>query len=328
MRYRARDAGAKRFVVRAVGVLLLGALVSLPGRVSASCCVCRTCAGADFCVDAIQSLPSCAEFCTAAGCPSGVYDSGGDCAGGCDGAPEVATATPTGTPSGSPTLTPTQAPTDTPTVAPSATPSETPTAGPTGTPTGTPALGGNIRYYFDDRPVPNVSVAVIGDQPQADMTDVNGDFGFHTITGGNESLRPSKQGDTDNGITGLDASYVLQLVAGLRTFSSDQRLACDVTGNGAVTALDATRILQFQADLLQRFAVADLCSSDWLFRPEPSPAQNQTVVMPMIASGICQQGRINYSPLVPPANGQAFVAILFGDCTGNWNEQQPGTQEQ
>jgi hypothetical protein len=155
------------------------------------------------------------------------------------------------------------------------------------------------------------------------MTDAAGFYGFAMAASENQSVEPTKDGDFDNAVTALDASHVLQEVADLRTFTADQRLACDVTGNGTLSALDAQRILQFQADLRARFEVAELCDSDWVFRPMPAPAANQTLVQPMISGGVCQQGAINYSPLVPPAPGQDFIAILFGDCTGNWHEPTP-----
>jgi hypothetical protein len=50
---------------------------------------------------------------------------------------------------------------------------------------------------------------------------------------------------TGNGtISSLDASYVLQFVAGMRTFTPNQQVLADATGNGSITAFDATRILQ------------------------------------------------------------------------------------
>jgi hypothetical protein len=194
---------------------------------------------------------------------------------------------------------------------------------PTGSPTNTPALGGQIRYYTGDRPVEDADVNLIGTSPATTMTDAAGFYGFAAVASENQSVEPAKQDDFDNAVTALDASHVLQEVADLRTFTADQRLACDVTGNGTLSALDAQRILQFQADLRARFEVAELCGSDWVFRPMPAPAANQTLVQPMISAGVCQQGAINYSPLVPPAAGQDFIAILFGDCTGNWHEPTP-----
>jgi hypothetical protein len=229
-----------------------------------------------------------------------------------------------------------------PTATPSATRTATGTRTPSATPTRTPALSGQIRYYSSNGPVPGVSLSVPGATPGSTTTDGNGMFRFASVPPGMMSLQPSKQGDFNFDVTALDAAYVLQFVAGLRDLSDDQKLAADVTGNGSVSALDAARILQFQAGLLgrcsvttatpctidtqcppgetckSRFPVAQACGSDWVFRPVAAPAPNQTLVMPQINSSTCQRGAIDYSVPPLPLSGQDFIAILFGDTTGNW----------
>ncbi|MGH7787442.1 MAG: dockerin type I repeat-containing protein [Candidatus Binatia bacterium] len=332
--------------------LALGTVVLAADAADAMCCLCRSCGGAAFCADGVTSSVNCASFCIASGCSSTVFDSTDTCTGGCDGAPDAPTATPsetrTATPTATASATPSATPADTATETPSATetasatatvtetgtptetPSETPTPAPTDTPTitptitetptpsPTPALGGLIGYYADDRPVPGVTVQIIGDAPQSTMTDLTGAFGFSAVSEDDVLLEPAKQGGFNNGISALDAAFVLQRVAGLRVFTDDQTLACDVTGDGTLSTVDATRILQFQAGLITRFLVAENCGSDWVFRPAPDPAANQTLIQPQIASGVCQQGAISYNPFLPPVGGQDFVALLFGDCTGNW----------
>jgi hypothetical protein len=193
----------------------------------------------------------------------------------------------------------------------------TPTGTATASPTSTPALGGHVRYYTGGLPVPEVDLALSGATADTAVTDAAGDFGF-TADGSESTLQPSKQGGRNGAITALDATYVLQFVAGSRTLDPDQRLAAEVTGNGTVTALDATRILQFAAGQLSRFAVADLCRSDWIFRPEPLRVPGQTLIEPQIGDEECVMGAITYGALTPPTAGQDFVAILFGDVTGNW----------
>jgi len=281
-----------------------------------------------------------------------VFNTGDVCEHGCDGAPEVATATPSITPTSTPSRTPSRTPTTTPSSTPShtgtvthtatasltatnsSTPTITPTLGPTGTATTSPTitptatitpisqLGGKVRYYSDNGPVPGVDVALIGVPPGMETTDANGNYGFPSVPS-NFTIQPTKQDDFENAVSALDATLVLQFQAGLISFSSDQKLAGDVTGNGTVTALDATRILQFQAGLLPRFAVAETCQSDWLFRPEAAAVPNQTPVQPQISTGNCVKGAIMYSNFNPPATQQDFVAILFGDTSGNWPNPVP-----
>jgi hypothetical protein len=204
-------------------------------------------------------------------------------------------------------------------------------------------VSGHINYYAGTgpTPVPDVTVDLASSTPQSTSTDPNGLFSFSSIAPGMISMQPRKNGDFNFSVTALDGAHVLQFIAGLRSFSPDQLLAADVTGNGTVSPLDGARILQYVAGLKHcsvasaitctsdmgcpmgqtctaRFPVALACGSDWLFRPVASPAPNQTLVQPQISTGMCQQGAINYSA-APSLSGQDFIAILFGDTTGNWH---------
>ena len=248
-------------------------------------------------------------------------------------ATHTASATVTATASNSPTPSATAINTSTATVtetsAASATPTSTPTSTPSGTPSATPTattgapaeLSGHISYYTGGGPVPDVTVVQLGDTPGTVMTNPGGQYGFSTAGPGNVSIQPEKNGQFNAAITSLDAVMVLQAVAGGFgvVLTPDQELAADVTGNGSFSALDATRILQFQAGIITRFDAADLCQSDWLFVPVPSPTPNQTLVEPVVSGGSCQPGRIALTSFTPPLAGRDFHAILLGDVTGNWH---------
>ncbi|MBX3028167.1 hypothetical protein KF840_25035 [bacterium] len=326
-----RDGSIRRRVGSAAGWILVAALlaaVSLPADARAMCCLCRDCSGAAFCVDGLANSLACSSFCFTNGCPSTVFDSTDTCAGGCDGAPDAptatasATATPTPTATASATLTGSATSTPPPTATSTSTATATETAAASATATltpGTPApLAGHIRYYVGDRPVPDVDVMQIGDTPGSVMTNAEGDYAFSSAGPGEVTIRPQKDGDFNVAITSLDAVTVLQAVAGEVTLSPDQELAADVTGNGTFSTLDAVRILQFQASIIDRLPAAELCESDWLFVPEPSPTPNQTLVEPVVAGGTCQRGAIALDPFTPPLAGRDFRAILLGDVTGNW----------
>jgi len=295
---------------------------------AAMCCVCSSCPGGSFCADAVPSSLACATLCVAVGCPSTVYHSMDTCAGGCDGSPDLPTATPSSTPTETPTATAsitateTQTPTETPTALHTDTPTATPSQTPTATHTTMPALAGNIRYYALNEgvhePVGGVTVALIGGSPDSAMTDASGDFGF-TSASGMLTIQPSKLNEFNFAISAVDAAFILQYIAELRTLSDDQKRAADVTGDGTISAVDASRILQYIAEILpEGFRAADLCGSDWLFRPDPAVVPGQTLVQPMVSGDTCQKGAITYSNLMPPVSGQDFFAILFGDVTGNW----------
>jgi hypothetical protein len=211
-------------------------------------------------------------------------------------------------------------PTVTPTVNPEFTPTVTPTV--TATPTVTPTpmaatISGRIVYYRDDRPVPGAEVELLGAPPQSTMTDANGDFAFAGEVPRTRMLLPSKSGGDNGAIGSLDAAFAQQIRLGSREADPLQFIACDVTGNGEVSSLDAARIQQFRLGQLSILPVTEECG-DWAFVPDPIPAANQTVRPPMVTLEPCQPGAIDYSPLVSSVANQNFIAILFGDCTGNW----------
>jgi hypothetical protein len=179
-------------------------------------------------------------------------------------------------------------------------------------------VGGRIRYYGSDLPVAGVTVDLLGTSNHSTTTDAFGSFMFTQAVGGNRQLVPGKMGDLNDAISSLDAALTLQDAVGLTSFDPMQEVACDVTANGQVSSLDAARILQKRVGLLAEFNVANLCGGDWVFFPDPRLVGNQTLVDPQIVGGVCEAGAIEYSPLSGPVHDQDFVAILFGDCTGNW----------
>jgi sugar lactone lactonase YvrE len=183
----------------------------------------------------------------------------------------------------------------------------------------TGAVSGRISYYSNDIAVPAVSVRLAGPQTQTVTTSASGGYAANELGSGNWSVVPSKLGGGGStAVSPLDASYVLQAVAGLRTFNGDQNLACDVTGNGTLSTLDASLILQRALGMSTEFDAASTCGSDWLFVPVPASAQNQSTTDPRLSTGACTMGEISFNPLAGQPDGQDFLGILLGDCTGNW----------
>ena len=235
------------------------------------------------------------------------------------------TRTPTSTPTRSPSATSTVPPTvaDTATATMTVTASNTPTPTPTGTPTVSGfAISGDITYYSNGLPVSGATVSLGDPAATSVQTDGTGSYQFSGVGGGSQQMQAQKMGDRGAALSALDAVYALQSVLGLRTLSAAQRLACDVSGNGAVSAFDAVLILRLKLGLIARFPVAQVCGSDWAFIPNPASAPNQSLVEPAIMAGSCQAGAITFNPLSAVAANQDFSAVLFGDCTGNW---QPAT---
>jgi hypothetical protein len=285
----------------AAGLLLVGILLDVmaPRAADAMCCACAGCPGMAFCVDGLNNSFACATLCDAMNCDNTAFFSADTCEGGCGGGPVL----PTATASNTPTI--------------------TATATATATVTPTSAFSGQVVYYIDDRVVPGADLALTAGTTQTTVTDANGNYGFASVETGMQTLDITKQGDFNVAITALDGSFVLEFVAGLRVFDADQRLAADVTGDGTISPLDGTRILQLAAGLITRFPVGFQCFSDWAFRPMPLAVPNQTLIQPDIGGFMCTRGAIEYGSLTPPVEDQSFTAVLFGDTTGNWEPDAP-----
>ena len=193
----------------------------------------------------------------------------------------------------------------------------TPTATAVATPTPY-TVSGTVPFFFGNQVVPSVVVSATGSGQVTTSTDATGAYAAAPLPAGNWTITPSKTGGINLGLSTLDATWVLQHVAGLRPFGPAQLLACDATGDGTCSTLDATRILELKAGLRPRLPAAITCDSDWLFQPLPGPAPFQSLTQPLLSSGHCQMGAISFQPLVDSAGNQSFIAVLIGDVTGNW----------
>jgi hypothetical protein len=197
----------------------------------------------------------------------------------------------------------------------------TPTPIPSATPTPTRLssgadIGGSVRYYGGQVGV--AGAVVRAGATSSASTDASGRYALGNVPATDVVVTAERTGGTGGAISPLDAAWVLQAVAGLRSLSAEQLLACDVTGNGSASALDATFILQHTVGLLDRLPVAEICASDWAFLPEPAAAPGQTLIQPRPGSQSCMPGGIAYTTVAGPLAAQDFSALVFGDCTGNW----------
>jgi hypothetical protein len=197
----------------------------------------------------------------------------------------------------------------------------TPTATPTlAAATATPGAGLGVSGALRARggaAMVGAALTLAGAATRSAATGAGGAYAFAGVAPGVWQLTPRKSGDLRFAVTALDAAWVLQLAAGLRSLDAVQRLAGDVTGDGSVSALDAALILQRAVGLEGPFPAATACASDWLFLPAPAALPNQSIVSPSTAGG-CVMGSVTYGPLATAAGGQDFTGVLLGDVTGNW----------
>ncbi len=75
--------------------------------------------------------------------------------------------------------------------------------------------------------------------PQVPVTDSDGAFIATGLGQSNCTLTPHMHGKVNGAATPLDAVYALQAVVGTRHLDAMQQLACDTSGNGTITPLDA-----------------------------------------------------------------------------------------
>jgi hypothetical protein len=199
---------------------------------------------------------------------------------------------------------------------PTPTATATPAVPPTATPTGVP-VAGTLRAR-GGAPVANATLTLSGASPPTATSAVAGTYAFAGVQLGVRQLTPRKNGDLRGAVSALDAAWILQGVANLRTLDAAQRLAADVTGDGTVSTLDATLVLQRAVGAGAPFAAATTCGSDWLFVPAATVVPNQSIVPPALNGSSCVLGSITYGPLTGAAAGQDFTAIPLGDVTANW----------
>ena len=169
----------------------------------------------------------------------------------------------------------------------------------TGTSQSTVSISGRILYADTTRGARNVTMTLTAPSftTQTTTTDVNGDYTFTNVPGGNDyTLTPSKTGDNANGLQSFDAAFAARYVAGLDIPTASQRIAADADGDGLLTSLDAAFIARRAAGLPD-FGIV----GTWKFLPV-----NRT-----------------YTALGADQTGQNFTAILVGDTSGDWTPAMP-----
>jgi hypothetical protein len=185
-------------------------------------------------------------------------------------------------------------------------------------------VSGTVFYYRDvagagsepsSKPVPNVGIDRTQDAVADATTDNSGTYAFGSLSGNVTLSTVSKYGsprasDHNGAISGTDAAQIARSAVGLVTFSTNQRIAGDVTGNGTISGLDASQVARFAALLVDHFDVATATGSDWKF------LRCDAYAFP--GDPGCGAPAYNFTPLSQAEAGKNFHAVLYGDVTGNW----------
>ncbi len=175
-------------------------------------------------------------------------------------------------------------------------------------------ISGNITYFGNKGPVPNVTMTLIGTETYTDATDEQGNYLF-TVPAGDYTLAASKS-DQLKGLSALDASRILQHARGKTALNCYQQTAGDVNKDGQITVTgDAVAA----AECSGRRDIGTECEmnterSQWTFAAEPIETCE---TWPPISYPSTR----SYTSLNADQTGQDFTAMLIGDVTGNWPDR-------
>ncbi|MCP4344246.1 MAG: hypothetical protein GY795_01810, partial [Desulfobacterales bacterium] len=160
-------------------------------------------------------------------------------------------------------------------------------------------ISGKITYYSNGDPVSDTLLTLaVPDDSDTSYTATAGQTGAYLISsipsGYDYVLTPSK--DDDPGpetLSSLDSSKIARASIGLVEITELERLAADVTGNGRVSGLDASRVAKYKSGLISQM---NDTGKHWTFSPVSA----------------------EYSPLDSDMENQDFTAMRLGDISGTW----------
>lgn len=162
------------------------------------------------------------------------------------------------------------------------------------------AISGRAQYWQSNRPVDGAAVLMANDPNNRPSivadTGSNGNYQVFAPAGNHSVML--RHSVANNGISAFDAALVLGHASGSAPLTGHAATAADVNRDGQVNAHDAFLILQHAAGLST--LPFQNAGQVWVFDPEMR----------------------SFNGLNQDQTEQNFTAILLGDPSGNWNEQQ------
>jgi len=108
-------------------------------------------------------------------------------------------------------------------------------------------FGTTVYYFSNNALVENVTIILSNTEYEhIGVTDATGKFTFTAINKGDYNFDVDKSGDA-SAISAYDAALVLQNAVGIIALNSNQQLVADVNADGKINSLDASYILQYVA---------------------------------------------------------------------------------
>ncbi|MGI6740844.1 MAG: S8 family serine peptidase [Brevefilum sp.] len=157
-------------------------------------------------------------------------------------------------------------------------------------------VSGQVLYWHENQVVPGASLSLVGANTHSATTGVDGTFNISGFPADAYTLTPTKENDIQ-GITAYDAALVLQHAVDLIQLDGHAARAADVSDSSGISAYDASFILQHSVGLIETFPDVDHM---WIFDP----------------------ANYVYPHLADNKTGQGFIAILMGDPSGNWMNEE------
>lgn len=135
-------------------------------------------------------------------------------------------------------------------------------------------IGGDVRYYSNNLPVPDVNVVIEGDEYTYITTSDSGEYDISLNKYGDYLFTPAKQtgADIDEfSILAYDAALTAQAAVQLIQLNPEQGVAANVDCDTAVTMFDAMLIAHYVAGLAKP---AESHVAEWKFVPENHHYEN------------------------------------------------------
>ena len=157
-------------------------------------------------------------------------------------------------------------------------------------------LSGDIVYHTSGSPIPDVVLALSGDETHSTITNNSGHFEFPDFeSGGSYTITPFKNGDISKStILAYDASLAARIAIHIiPDATADQLIAADVDKDGSVYMYDASMIARYAVGLSP---LSGTQVGSWTFAPKNRYYQH-------VSSNI---------------RDADFTGIILGDVDGNW----------
>ena len=119
------------------------------------------------------------------------------------------------------------------------------------------AISGSVSYAHSGLPVDNVKLVLVGSAFDTTFTDAEGAYKFSGLQAGRDYVVSPARAEDNSSISNFDASLILGYLAGKYELDNLELEVADISGNGEVTAMDASIIL--------KYVDCDICDSHSLF---------------------------------------------------------------